>query len=152
MTFKELILSRLQLFFFLVSAILLTQIILGNAIEPDKVLHYKDLVGTFEMAGLCILPTFLVFSKKEPTLKQILVKEAIQLVLIEGIMFTVSIIGIESSPKKAFSVTMICVSVVVIYVLSVLLIWYCQNLESKKLTGFLKEFQNNQRNQENKCQ
>lgn len=144
MTFKEFAFGRLQLFFFLVTAILLTQIILGNAIEPEKVLHYKDFTGTLVMAGLCVLPTFLAFSKKEPTLKKILIKEAIQLVVIEGIMFTISIIGIESSPKKTLSVALICVSVVVIYILAVLLMWYCQHLESKKLNGLLKEFQNNQ--------
>ncbi len=65
MTLREFILKRVQLFSFLVTMILLAQIILGNAIAPEQVLHYSDFIETFVMAGLCILPTIVTYSKKE---------------------------------------------------------------------------------------
>ncbi len=142
MTLKEFIIDKLQLFFFLVTMILLAQVILGMAIEPDRVLHYKDLIGTFAMAGLCVLPTIVAYSKKELTLKQMLVREFIQFILVEGIMLTLAIIGIESSPQKLISVISIATATAVIYILAILIMWYRQHIESKKLTELLKKMQN----------
>ena len=142
MTLKNFILQRLQLFFFLVTMILMAQVLLGTAIEPDRVLYYKDFIGTFQMAGLCILPSIVTYSKKELTLKQMLFRQAIQFVLIEGIMLCFAIFGIENSPQKPLSVILICIVVAVIYVLAIFIIWYRQHIESKKLTELLKKLQN----------
>ena len=142
MTFKEFILSRIQVFFFLVTMILLTQVVLGNIIEPDRVLYYKDFIGTFVMAGLCMLPTIVTYSKKELSLKQMIVRHIIQLVLIEGIMLTLAVMGIEPSPQKLLSVVLIAVATAIIYALAILIMWHRQYLESKKLTELLKKIQN----------
>lgn len=142
MTFKEFIVSRLQMFFFLVTMILLAQVVLGNVIEPDRVLYYKDFTGTFLMAGLCMLPTVVTYSKKELTFKQMFVRHTIQLVLIEGIMLTLAITGFETSPQKLLSVVLIAAITAVIYALAIFIMWYRQYLESKKLTELLKNLQN----------
>ncbi len=142
MTFKEFIINRIQVFFFLVTMILLAQVVLGNIIEPDRVLYYKDFIGTFVMAGLCMLPTVVTYSKKELNLKQMIVRHIIQLVLIEGIMLTVAIIGIAPSPQKPLSVVLIVTATAIIYALAIFLMWYRQYLESKKLTELLKNIHN----------
>lgn len=141
MTFKEFIMSRIQMFFFLVTMILLAQVILGNAIEPDRVLYYKDFVGTFLMAGLCMLPTVVLYSKKELSFQQMIIRHIIQLVLIEGIMLTLAIMGIEPSEQKLLSVVLVMVATAIIYVLAILIMWYHQYLESKKLTQLLSKIQ-----------
>lgn len=142
MTFKEFMINRIQVFFFLVTMILLAQVVLGNIIEPDRVLYYKDFVGTFVMAGLCMLPTVVTYSKKELNLKQMIVRHIIQLVLIEGIMLTLAVMGIEPSPQKLLSVVLIAVATAIIYALAIFLMWYRQYLESKKLTELLKNIHN----------
>lgn len=142
MTFKEFIINRIQVFFFLVTMILLAQVVLGNIIEPDRTLYYKDFVGTFVMAGLCMLPTVVTYSKKELNLKQMIVRHIIQLVLIEGIMLTLAIIGIAPSPQKPLSVVLIVTATAIIYALAIFLMWYRQYLESKKLTEILKNIHN----------
>ena len=143
MSFKDFLVSRFQLFFFLVTMILLTQVVMGNIIEPERTLYYKDFIGTFLMAGLCVLPTFITYSKKEPTFKQAMIKQAVQLVLVEGIMLFLSINGIEDSTEKTISVIMICVVTAVIYALAFLFMWYRQYRESQKLTELLKNLQKN---------
>lgn len=144
MNIKEFIVSRFQMFFFLVTMILFAQMVLGNAIEPQRVFHYKDFVGTFFMAFLCVLPTIAVYSKKEPDLKGTIIREAIQFVLIEAIMMILAITKIESSPHKPVSIAAIAVAVAVIFVIALLIEWYKQRSESKKMTELLKEIQNNQ--------
>ena len=137
MTFKEFIMPKIQMFFFLVTMILLAQVILGNAIEPDRVLYYKDFMGTFLMAGLCMLPTVVLYSKKELSFQQMIIRHIIQLVLIEGIMLTLAIMGIEPSQQKFLSVILIAVITAVIYALAILIMWYRQHIEAKKLTKLL---------------
>lgn len=144
MTLKEFIASRIQLFFFLVSMILLAQVVLGNINEPDRPLYYKDFIGTFVMAGLCLLPTFVTYSKKELTLPQLIIRQAIQLVLIEGIMMYFAISGIESSQQKPIRVIMIAGVTAVIYALAILIMWRRQHLEAKKLTKLLMDMQKTQ--------
>lgn len=144
MTFKEFVASRIQLFFFLVTMILLAQVVLGNIIEPDRPLYYKDFIGTFVMAGLCLLPTIVTYSKKELNLKQLIIRQAIQLVLIEGIMVYLAITEIESSQQKSMRVAMIAGTTAVIYALAILIMWNRQRQEAKKLTILLLEMQKSQ--------
>ena len=141
MTLKEFLMKKVQLFFFLVTMILLAQVILGNALEPERVLYYKDFSGTFTMAFLCMLPTVVSYSKKELTLKQTLVRHAIQLVMIEGVMFALAVSGLGETPDKALKIVLICLSVAVIYALAILMMWYRQHLESKNLNKLLKNMQ-----------
>ena len=70
-----------------------------------------------------------------------LFRHAVQLVLIEGIMFTLAVSGIEETPDKILEVALICVSVAVIYALAILMMWYRQYLESKNLNKLLKNIQ-----------
>ncbi len=142
MLFKEFIMSRIQMFFFLVTMILLAQVTLGNILAPMQVLHYSDFIGTFVMAGLCMLPTIVTYSKKELSFKQMIFRHIIQLALIEGIMLTIAIVGVEPSPKKALSVILIVVATAVIYALAIFIMWYRQYLESKNLTKLLSNIHN----------
>lgn len=141
MSFKEFIIQKVQLFFFLVTMILMAQIILGNKIEPDRVLHYKDFKSTFIMAALCMLPTLVTYSKKELSLKQMLVRQAMQLILIEGLMFVLAVVEIENTHQKVTNVALVCLSTAIIYGLAILIMWYRQYLEAQKLNELLKKIQ-----------
>ncbi len=141
MTFKEFLIKRVQIFFFLVTMILIAQVILGNIMEPEKVLHYSDFTSTLIMAGVCMLPSFVTYSKKELFLRQLLVRHGIQLVLIEGIMLTLAFTGIENIPEKPLGMFLIAIATLVIYILAILVVWYQQYLQSKKLTEQLKMLQ-----------
>ncbi len=61
--------------------------------------------------------------------------------LIEGIMLTVAFTGIENTPEKTFTLCLIGVAVLVIYILAIFFMWYQQYIESKKLTQQLKNLQ-----------
>lgn len=141
MTFKDFIISRAQMFFFLVTMILLAQVSLGMMIEPQRALYYKDFLGTFAMAGACMLPTVVTYSKKELSFKQMLVRHIIQFAMIEAIMLTFAIVGIENSPQKLMKVLSICIATAIIYALAIFIMWYKQYRESKILTELLKNIQ-----------
>ena len=140
MTLKEFVLRRIQLFFFLSVLILIAQAIIGTIVEPGETLHgrYTDLLTPLWIAALCILPTVVTYSRKKLTLKQMLIRHAIQLVLIEGVMFVIAFANGLIDPNVMI---MIAVAVFAIYCLSILMIWLGQLRESKKMTEQLIKLQ-----------
>lgn len=139
MTVKEFIVSRIRLFFFLTVMILLAQSIVGTVAEPGVSLHirYIDLLSPLYMAGLCTLPTVVTYSKKKLSIKQVLIRHAIQLVLIEGVIMLISFTSPSIDTKRPEVIFLIGGIVLVIYVLAVLMMWLGQVSESKKMTAQL---------------
>ena len=93
------------------------------------------------IAALCILPTVVTYSRKKLTLKQMLVRLAIQLVLIEGVMFVIAFTSDTIDTSRPDVIALIAGAVFVIYVFGVLMMWLSQLHESKKMTEQLHALQ-----------
>ena len=65
MTFKEFIISRVQIFFCLVPLILIASVLFGSVYAPEQVLHYDDLLALIRTAAWCVLPTCVTYFRKE---------------------------------------------------------------------------------------
>lgn len=141
MTFKEFIIKNMQVFFFLVTMILLAEIIMGMALDSGRALKYSDLFTPVITAGLCMIPACVTYSKKELTLRQLLIRKAIQLLLIEGVVLTLTALSTVMSHEPLIFILMGAVTLV-IYLLSNLFLWVQQNAQSKKMTEQLKALQN----------
>ena len=74
MTIKEFIISRVQIFFFLVTLILTATVVLGAIYQPDKELRYYHLLSPVILAACCVLPTCVTYFKKEPTPAQFIIR------------------------------------------------------------------------------
>ena len=141
MTIKEFIISRLQLFFFLVTLILIASAVIGGVIAPEQELHYYHLFSPVIIAGLCVLPTFVTYFGKEPCLRQYVLRQVIELVLVEGVvMFLISPPSSFEGNAAGFYL-MLGAVIFVIYVLAELMMWYGKYRQSNKLTSQLKKLQ-----------
>lgn len=141
MTFKDFIISRLQLFFFLTTLILTAMALLGSIITPDQKLKYYHLFNPMIIAALCVLPTCVTYFKNEPTVKQYIIRGFIELALIEVIvLFFISPPEHLTSNRIWFYVLLAAV-VLVIYILAMLMMWLQRSIESNKLTEQLKSLQ-----------
>lgn len=139
MTVKEFIISRVQLFFFLVTLILIASVIMGAIYQPDKELRYYHLLSPVIIAACCVLPTCVTYFKKEPTVKQYIVRQIIELTLIElVVMFLIT--PPEGTEKLLFYIVL-GVVIAVIYVLAMVMMWLQKIQQSKKLTNQLKIMQ-----------
>lgn len=143
MTIKEFIIQRIRLFFFLTAMILLAQFAVGSVLAPDQAIHYRDLISPFTMAGLCILPTVVTFSRKKLSVKQVLIRHAIQLVLIEGVMMLIVLMSKGIDSDRPAVMLLLAGVTLVIYVLAVGFMWLGQLSESKKMTAQLHQLQQN---------
>ena len=150
MTVKEFIISRIKLLFFLTVMILVAQSIIGTIAEPGTALHirYIDLLSPLEMAALCTLPTLVSFSRKKLTMKQVLIRHAIQLVLIEGVMMLTAFHSSSIDSNRPEVLLLIAGATFVIYVAAVFIIWLDQLSVSRKMTMELHELQEKYRDGE----
>lgn len=139
MTIKEFIISRMQLFFLLVTLILTATIILGSIYEPDRELHYYSLLSPIIIAACCVLPTCVTYFRKEPTVKQFVIRQIIELVLIEAVVMLM-ITPPDDMDKLLFYIVLGAV-IVVIYALAMIFFWLQKYVQSKMLTEQLKALQ-----------
>ena len=139
MTFKEFILKRVQLFFVLVTFILIASGVVGMIFAPEREIRYVDLFDPIILAGLCVLPTLVTFYKKQPTNAQYAGILALRLVLIEGIVITVLTPPSDQS-AMSFYLTIGFITFI-IYVISFLIFCLRTYFQSVKLTNQLKKMQ-----------
>ena len=129
----------MQLFFLLVTLILTATIILGSIYEPDRELHYYSLLSPIIIAACCVLPTCVTYFRKEPTVKQFVIRQIIELVLIEAVVMLM-ITPPDDMDKLLFYIVLGAV-IVVIYALAMIFFWLQKYVQSKMLTEQLKALQ-----------
>ncbi len=139
MTLREFIISRLQLFCFLVTMILVTSAVLGAVIAPEKELRYYHLFSPVIIAAACVLPTIITYFRKEPTIPEYIIRLIAELSVIEVLVL------IMVSPPADVDIVyfriMLGISVFVIYVLATIMMLYQRYLQSKKFTRQLRHLQ-----------
>ncbi len=141
MTFREFILSRVQLFFFLVTLILAASAILGGILMPEKELHYYHLFSPFIIAGLCTLPSCVTYFRREPTLKQYIFRLVTQFLLTEGVVMLLISPPDNIGDNRMLFYFLLGGAVLIIYVLATLMMWYQKYLQSRQFTQQLKKLQ-----------
>lgn len=148
MGFKRFIVNKLILFFMLSTLITAAVAIIGSAFDPDGRIGYPSMLSPIIYAALCMLPTLVTYSKRELSAKAMLLRKALMLVLLEGVMmvivFTSSVI--DSGDMKV--VLTIAGSVLVIFVLANLFVWLKDSAEARKLNRELENFQKLHENKE----
>ena len=140
MTVKEFIISRIQIFFFLVTLILIASAVMGLIYQPDMELRYYHLFSPVIMAACCVLPTCVTYYKKEPTVRQYIIRQIIELSLIELVVMLL-VTPPEGIEKPLFYIVLGAV-IAFIYVLTMVMLWLQKVQQSQKLTEQLHHLQN----------
>lgn len=141
MEFKRFLVNKLILFFMLSTLITVAVVLIGSAFDPEAQFGYKDMLVPIEYAALCMLPTFVTWSKRELSPKALLVRKAIMLVLIEGVILFIAFMSDVIDTSRIGVVLAIAGSVLVIFVLANLFVWLKDAAEAKKLNRELEAFQ-----------
>ena len=144
MTIKEFLISRIQLYFLLVTLIFAVSMIIGMIFTPGQELYYYQLIGPFFLFSLCVLPTFITYSRKEPTVRQVVLRNIIRLILIEGIVLT-QIQPPEQENQVLFRI-LLAAAVLIVYLLASLMMWLRRVRQSGMMTEQLKILQERGRN------
>jgi len=138
---KEHIKDNLMNFFIIVTLVNIVIFISGSLMAPEQNLTYTAFLVPIIDGLLGIIPGLVMYSKRELTVKQMIVREIIQLLSIELIIlfFTFGFSGF-SAEKIPLMIT-VAVSVAVVYVLVYVIRFFLDIRSAKKMTDDLKAFQ-----------
>ena len=138
---KEHIKDNLMNFFIIVTLVNIVIFVCGTLMAPDQNLTYTAFLVPIIDGFLGIIPGLVMYSKRELTLKQMIIRELIQLLSIELIIlfFTFGFSGF--SIEKLGMMSVVAVSVAVVYILVTLIRFFLDSRSAKKMTDDLKAFQ-----------
>ena len=138
---KEHIKDNLMNFFIIVTLVNIVIFVCGTIMAPDQNLTYEAFLVPIIDGLLGIIPGLVMYSKRELTLKQMIIRELIQLMSIELIIlfFTFGLSGFNI--EKLGMVFVVAVSVAVVYILVTLIRFFLDSRSAKKMTDDLKAFQ-----------
>ena len=143
MSIKEILYRSLMIYFILVTCITAGIAILGTAFDPDARLGYSAFVSPFIFAVLGVIPNLLMYSSKELSDKQIILRKIIQLAVIEAEVSSVCIISPMIHTEKSEVIIGVMLSVLVIFILVHIISIMNNYFSAKQLTKELMQFQKN---------
>jgi hypothetical protein len=138
---KEHIKNNLMSFFIIVTLVNIAIFICGIVLAPDEKLDYTAFIVPVIDGLLGVIPGLIMYSKRELTVKQMIVREIIQLLSIELIilLFSVGFTGVSNvDPTRLIAIAL---SVALVYVGVVVIMYLLDFRTAKKMTDDLKAFQ-----------
>jgi hypothetical protein len=137
---KEHIKDNLMNFFIIVTLVNIAIFIWGNLLAPDQNITYMAFIVPIIDGLLGIIPGLVMYSKRELTMKQMILREIIQLVSIELIILFFTF-GFSFNATKIPMMIAVIVSVAVIYLLVIVIRYFLDLRSARKMTDALKIFQ-----------
>lgn len=143
MSLKEILYKSLMIYFILVTCITAVIAILGSIFDPDARFGYNELASPFIFAAMGVIPNLLLYSSKELSDKQIILRKIIQLAVIEAEVVVTCIRSPIIHTEKAEDIIGVMISVLVIFILVHLINIMNNYFSAKQLTKELIQFQKN---------
>lgn len=141
MEFKRFLVNKLILFFMLSTLITVAVSLIGSAYDSGARFGYDALLTPIEYAALCLLPTLVTWSRRELSVKELLLRKALMLVLLEAVILFIAFTSAAIDTGSKQVVFTIAGSVLVIFVLVNLFTWLQESAEAKKMNLDLARFQ-----------
>jgi len=141
MEFKRFLVNKLILFFMLSTLIAVAVFLIGSAFDSDARFGYDALLSPIKYAALCLLPTLATWSRHELSMKQLLLRKALVLVLLEAVILFIAFTSPAIDTGSIKVVLTIAGSVLIIFVLANLFVWLRESAEAKKMNVDLAAFQ-----------
>ncbi|MBO6092377.1 MAG: hypothetical protein J6P40_01945 [Oscillospiraceae bacterium] len=141
MEFKRFLINKLVLFFMLSTLITIAVYLIGSAFDSEARFGYDALLTPIKYAALCLLPTLVMWSQHELSPKQILVRKALMLVLLEAVILFIAFTSPVIDTGSGKVILTLVGSVLVIFVMVNLFLWLQGSAEAKKLSRDLAAFQ-----------
>ena len=138
---REHIKNNLVSFFIIVTLVNIAIFICGIVLAPDEKLGYTAFIVPVIDGLLGVIPGLVMYSKRELTVRQMIVRDIIQLLSIELIIlvFTFGFSGFSNVDVPKFLA--IVLSVAFVYVGVVVIMYLLDFRTAKKMTDDLKAFQ-----------
>lgn len=141
MSGKEFLKNTVRDFFVIVTLCNVIIFLLGTIFQQDARLGYDAFLAPILYGGLGVLPNLIMYSKRELTIKEVVVRKLIQLPVIEVMLYAVVFGRKGLRTQETCALIWFGVGVLVIYVSVHLIGWIFDAKEARMLTEDLKHFQ-----------
>ena len=138
---KELLSKMFRNYFVLVTLINVVIFVSGSIAQPDARFGYSVFMMPLIYAFAGILPQAVMYSKRELSMKEVLLRKFIQLLLIELLVNGIILGENALRPEYTDFLKTISVCVVLVYVFANIISWVLDSASARTLTGELAEFQ-----------
>ena len=139
--FKQFLIDKLILFFMLTTLILFAIFFIGSAFDADARFGYDAILAPVEYAFLCVLPTFVTYSRRELKPGELLFRIVLEFLLIEAIVLGAAFHSALMDTTRISVVLTIAGSVLVIFLLVHIFAWLMDSIESMKMNQALAQLQ-----------
>jgi len=143
MNIKEFLMRRIYLYFVLVTLITVAIMFMGIIFDGERTFGYDSLASPLIFAAFSIMPTFVMYSSKELSIKQVIVRKLIQFVMIEGIVIAIACLSPVIDSNNIGILMLLSLIVLVIYILVNAAMWLQNYMLAKKLTEEIIQYQEN---------
>lgn len=139
---KELLSKMFRNYFVLVTLINVVIFVSGSIAQPDARFGYSVFIMPLIYALAGILPQAVMYSQRELSIKEVLIRKFIQLLLIELLVNGIILGENALRPEYTDMLKTISVCVVLVYVFANIISWVLDSASARTLTRELAEFQN----------
>ena len=143
---KERIKDILNSFFITVTLINVAMLVLGKLLEPDQVFGYEAFMYPLIYGLIGTIPSIVIRDKKELSVKQELIRKVMNMLLIIVLMIAFMFGGREITSELIAAAEGVAISIVIIFVLVNLIIWWFDLKTAKDMTEDLLKYQEKQEN------
>lgn len=145
MKLKDFLFRQLMIFFVLTTLITVAILILGTILDPDAELKYDAMASPLIFAALGVLPGMIMYSRRELSVRQVIFRKIMQLLLIEAEVLTVAFSSSLIHTEQIGTVAALACSVIVIFTAAHFFSYLSELHTAKQLTAMLTSFQNQNR-------
>lgn len=143
---KERIRDILNSFFISVTLINAAMLILGKILAPSQTFGYEAFLYPLIYGFIGEIPTLLIRDKKELSVRQELVRKTMQMLLLIVLLLAFMFGGQEITPELMAAAVGVSISVIIIFVLVNLILWWLDLKTARDLTKDLLLYQQKQDN------
>lgn len=142
MSFKSFLKSICSTYFIIVTLVNLATFVMGSIYQPEERFGYGAFLMPLIYGFLGILPMCVMYSKKELTLVQVLIRKLLQLILLEGLLIGFVFGYGEFSKDNTVQMVSFAVTVLVVFLLVHVISFVLDMQQARQMTLDLLDYQN----------
>ena len=141
MKIKERLGEAFKMYLILVTLITVLLLILGLTLDNDRVLGYEAFLSPLIYAAIGVIPVFFFGSEKEISMKRLLIQRIVTLLFVEAAVLVLAFSAKSIPTERKGVVIGIAVGIAVVYVLSLVVEYVFELIQSRELNEALEVYQ-----------
>ena len=113
----------------------------GILFRPEQRFGYEAFLSPLLLGALTVIPTMIMYSKKELTVRQLLFRKTIQLLLDIVIVIAVIFANEDMNKDTVSAAVGVSVSIIIVFAAVHVIEWFLEKRTANELTAQLAEFQ-----------